>query len=418
MSELAQRPKDLKRLLRITMKAQRPAFIWGPPGIGKSDLVATIGKEDGRPIIDIRLLVMEPTDIKGMPYYDPDSKSMRWGKPSELPEAINKEFSELRIAEQEQLVADMVAGKTGCEDVARARKKLEYFISVDQNQNAILFLDELNAAPPAVQAAAYQLILNRRVGEYVLPEGVSVVAAGNRETDKGVTFTMPTPLRNRFIHFEMTHHFGDWQNWAINAGVNADVIGFLSQFKHRLFEFDPKSPDKAFPTPRTWALVGQLLDVEPNLRESDRYALVAGSVGQGVTNEFLAHCRVAAKMPTPEEVLTGKKTKWDIKEISAAYALVISMCYTLKDWAALAKAEGEAPEFFDTKNGTVEYDIDEWHKNFDFFLTYIMDNFQPEMIILGAKTALRDFELKAHHSKLTKFKEFHKEYGKYILSDD
>ena len=239
-----ERPRDVRTLLSRCMKVGRPAMIWGPPGIGKSELIAEIGAETGRPVIDMRLLLLEPTDIKGIPYYDPETKTMKWAQPADLP----------------------------TEDSPMS--------------NAILFLDEINAAPPSVQAAAYQLILNRRVGEYHLPKGVSMVCAGNRDSDKGVTYRMPSPLANRLVHIEMSSNFDDWQKWAIGSRVHADVVGFLSHHKQKLFNFDPKSPDKAFATPRSWVFVSQLISDE--LTESMNTALVAGTVGDGLATEFSA----------------------------------------------------------------------------------------------------------------------------------
>ena len=101
-------------------------------------------------------------------------------------------------------------------------------LPTDPKSNAIVFLDELNSAAPAVQAAAYQLILNRRVGQYVLPDGVSIVAAGNRDSDKGVTYRMPAPLANRFIHLEMKPEFDDWLEWAVNNNIHKDCLLYTS----------------------------------------------------------------------------------------------------------------------------------------------------------------------------------------------
>ena len=270
-------------------------------------------------------------------------------------------------------------------------------------QNAILFLDELNAAPPSVQAAAYQLILNKRVGEYHLPKGVSIVAAGNRDTDKGVTFRMPSPLANRFVHLELEASFDDWQKWAISKAVHPDVVGFLSSHKHHLFNFNPKSPDKAFATPRSWVFVSDLLD--DDMPESMNTTLVAGTVGEGLAIEFQAHRKIASKMPKPEDILTGKVRDLQVKEVSAMYSLTIAMCYTLQEWIKRAQ---------DTED---VYTIDEWNKCIDNFFRYTMDNFGTEMIILGAKTALRDYQLPIDHRKLKNFKEFHNKYGSYILDD-
>jgi len=164
-------PNKAKNALSIAMKKKRPIFLWGPPGIGKSDVVKQITDSlSNSHLIDIRLSLWEPTDIKGIPYFDANQGKMVWGAPSELPD----------------------------EEFAKAF------------DNIVLFLDEMNSAAPAVQAAAYQLILNRRVGQYKLPDNVIIVAAGNREADKGVTYRMPAPLANRFIHLEMAVNFDDW----------------------------------------------------------------------------------------------------------------------------------------------------------------------------------------------------------------
>ena len=355
-----ERPRDVRVLLNRCMEVGRPAMIWGPPGIGKSELIAEIGEETNRPVIDMRLLLLEPTDIKGIPYYDPESKTMKWAQPADLP-------------------------------------RDDYF------GNAILFLDEINAAPPSVQAAAYQLILNRRVGEYRLPKGVSMVCAGNRDSDKGVTYRMPSPLANRLVHIEMGSNFEDWQKWAINNRVHPDVVGFLSQHKQKLFNFDPKSPDKAFATPRSWVFVSQLLS--DALPESMNTALVAGTVGDGLGTEFSAHRRIAAKMPKSEDVLLGKEKNMQVKDLSAMYSLTISLCYNLQEWVAKGKAKEDG------------FDMDKWHDCVDNFFTFMMDNFQTEMIVLGAKTALRDYQLPINHRQVKSFKVFHDKYGKFILED-
>lgn len=355
-----ERPRDVRTLLARCFKAGRPAMIWGPPGIGKSDLIAEIGRDTNRPVIDMRLLLLEPTDIKGIPYFDPETKTMKWAQPADLPTDT-------------------------------------YF------SNAILFLDEINAAAPSVQAAAYQLILNRRVGEYHLPPGVSMVCAGNRDSDKGVTYRMPSPLANRLVHIEMGVNFDDWQKWAITNHVHPDVVGFLSHHKQKLFTFDSKSPDKAFATPRSWLFVSQL--ITPELSESMNNALVAGSVGDGLATEFSAHRRVAAKMPKPEDVLLGRAKTLDVKDLSAMYSLTISLCYTLQEWVSKAKHKEDG------------FTVADWHACVDNFFTFMMDNFQTEMNVLGAKTAMRDYELPINHRELKSFKAFHDKFGKYILED-
>ena len=400
------RPRDAVILLKHCMTKNRPVFLWGPPGIGKSEIIEQIGGEQNRPIIDMRLLLMEPTDVKGIPYYDPKTTSMRWAQPAELPEKINVKVALEEIDDTlNELEEFKKLGDAKLKELAQREDLIAKLRDLVEKQNAILFLDELNAAPPAVQAAAYQLILNRRVGMYHLPKGVSIIAAGNRETDKGVTFRMPSPLANRFVHLELEANFKDWQRWAVNNDIHADVIGFLSHHKQHLFTFDPKSSDKAFATPRSWVFVSDLLcDTLPEHLNS---TLVAGTVGNGLAVEFANHRRVAAKLPSPEHILEGKAKEIGTKEISAMYSSTISMCYTLKEWYKAA----QDPE--DKK-----YTVDDWHDNVFYFFQFMMDNFGTEMIVLGAKTALRDYKLEIDHRKLKNFSEFHRKYGSYILDDD
>lgn len=406
-----ERPKDVRALLTRCMKVGRPAMIWGPPGIGKSELIAEIGAESGRAVIDMRLLLLEPTDIKGIPYYNPETRTMKWAQPADLPmnvkprdlkdaksriAAAKRELAAVDKKDEEKLLLAEAA-------VEAAEEHLEVLNEAIVFSNAILFLDEINAAPPSVQAAAYQLVLNRRVGEYHLPAGVSMVCAGNRESDKGVTFRMPSPLANRLVHMEMGANFEDWQKWAIGNRVHADVVGFLSHHKQKLFNFDPKSNDKAFATPRSWVFVSQL--ISDDLPESMNTALVAGTVGEGLAVEFSAHRKVAARMPKSEDVLMGKEKTLNVKDLSAMYSLTISMCYTLQEWVAKAKAKEDG------------MDMTVWHESVDHFFTFMMENFQTEMIVLGAKTALRDYALPINHRSLKTFKGFHDKFGKYILED-
>jgi hypothetical protein len=345
-----------RRSILKAFKKQRPLFLWGPPGIGKSELVADITEELGGAMIDLRLGQMEPTDIRGIPFYNKDSGKMDWAEPVDLP---TEEY-----AAQYPIV--------------------------------VLFLDEMNSSAPSVQAAAYQLILNRRIGKYRLPDNVVMVAAGNRESDKGVTYRMPTPLANRFIHQEMKVDFTSWQEWAVNHNIHKDVVGYLSFAKNDLYEFDAKSASRAFATPRSWSFVSELLDDEDG-DDDTTMNLVAGTVGEGLAVKFMAHRKIAGRMPKPEDILAGKETELNVKEISAMYSLVISMCYELKD--AIEK----------------KVDDKKFHEMSDNFFAYMMKNFETELVVMGARIALTVYNLPFQPTKLKNFDEFHKKYGKYIL---
>lgn len=356
MSEIFSRtvgPKDAKKALRKAFKNQRPIFLWGPPGIGKSDVIKQLGIELDAHVIDVRLSLWEPTDIKGIPYFDSNTGTMKWAPPAELPST------------------EMAA----------------------QHDKIILFMDEMNSAAPSVQSAAYQLVLNRKVGAYELPDNVVMVAAGNRETDKGVTYRMPAPLANRFVHLEMAVEFDDWFDWATENKLHKDVVGFLTFSKKDLYDFDPKSSSRAFATPRSWSFVSELL-VDNDTDEGTLLDLTSGAVGEGLAGKFMAHRKVASKMPNPTDILSGKVKKMESKEISAMYSLTVSLCYELKE--------------------SCDKKAKDWNDQVNNFFRFIMDNFETELVIMGTKIALSSYKLPLDPDEIDCFDEFHQKFGKYI----
>lgn len=208
----------LAELLSETLTAQQwavPLMIWGAPGIGKSDLVREAAAVQGYPLIDLRLSQLEPTDLRGIPLHD--NGKVRWIPPDELP------------------------------DEAR------------DGPHGVLFLDEINAAPPPVAAAAYQLILDRRLGSYRLPEGWSIVAAGNRLDDRGITYVMPAPLANRFMHVHLQADAEVWLAWAARNDIDPVLRDFVAEQPEWLARFLPEPEVKAFPSPRSWVFADRVI---------------------------------------------------------------------------------------------------------------------------------------------------------------
>jgi len=368
MDTLTVRPSTVQSIALRALKARRPLFIWGPPGIGKSELVQAIaasGELGSTYVIDLRLALLEPTDLRGYPFRNPDTNTMEWAPPGDLP---TEEFA-------------------------------------SQYDTIILFLDELNSAPPSVQAAAYQLVLNNRIGQYVLPKNVRIVAAGNRETDRGVTYRMPAPLANRFRHINMAVDFGDWQKWALMNEIHPDVIGYLSYAKQDLFDFDPKTSSQAFATPRSWSYVSEIL-FQPgfdNAEVFEQKAEIAGAVGEGMSGKFVEHRRIASHLPKPEDILAGKVKKLDNKlnqEISAKYSLVVGLTYEINQ---LYKENGTKGPFKDSFNNAVRF---------------AYDNFEAEMVILFFKTIMTDYGIKFNiRTDLDQdlYKVFSERYTKYLV---
>ena len=272
---------------QLPVKTMPSVMLWGPPGVGKSqavrEIASNIKMSTGKDVhvTDVRLLLFNPIDLRGIPTSNADKTLAVWLKPQ--------------------------------------------IFQMDPSENIvnILFLDEISAAPQSVQAAAYQITLDRVVGEHKLPENSIVIAAGNRTTDKSVAFKMPKALANRLLHIEVEGNFLSWKEWAIGAGINDKVIGFLSFRQSYLMGFDSGSDDLAFPTPRAWEMVSNILngicdDID------DMYLLIAGIVGTGVAVEFRTWEKVYKDLPQIEDIFDGKMPILP-KNTDAMYALINSM---------------------------------------------------------------------------------------------
>ncbi len=263
---------ELTRTLRMLIEAKIPTFVWGAPGIGKSSIVKQIADSCGIGFIDLRLSLMDPTDLKGIPFYDEKEHRALWAPPAFLP----------------------------------------------RQGSGILFLDELNTAPPSVQASAYQLILDRRVGEYELPSGWAIVAAGNREGDRGVVYKMSAPLANRFVHLEMEIHVNDWRKWAFGNGIDERIIAYISYKNEALFRFDPLRNEKTFATPRSWEFVHKILHAE--VHETLLLETLSGAIGREDAVDFLSFLSVAAQLPDLQAVLEGESVE-QADDIEVLYVL-------------------------------------------------------------------------------------------------
>ncbi len=263
---------ELTSTLRALIEEKIPAFVWGAPGIGKSSVVKQIADERGIGFIDLRLSLMDPTDLKGIPFYDEGSHRALWAPPAFLP----------------------------------------------REGSGILFLDELNAAPPSVQASAYQLILDRRVGEYELPADWAIVAAGNREGDRGIVYKMSAPLANRFVHFEMDVHVNDWRHWAFGSGIDERIIAYISYKHEALFGFDPLLNEKSFATPRSWEFVHKILST--SVKDTLLLETIAGAIGRERAVDFLSFLSVAAQLPDLHAILEGEAVE-QVDDIEVLYVL-------------------------------------------------------------------------------------------------
>lgn len=239
-----------------------PVMLWGPPGVGKSQIIAGIARRHGARLVDIRLSQMEPTDLRGIPFKTSDDR-VKWSVPEMLPDS-------------------------------------------QCSEPGILFLDEINAAPPSVSAAAYQLILDRRLGEYEMPKNWAIFAAGNRQGDRGVTYAMPAPLANRFTHYHVEPNLDDWIAWALKNDIDERIIGFLRFRPDLLFRYDPAHNPEAFPSPRSWEYADRALKKfghRPDLLTDTLQACVGDDVGV----ELKAYIDNMENLPDIDAILEGRE---------------------------------------------------------------------------------------------------------------
>ncbi len=247
-------------------------MIWGAPGIGKSSVVEAVAKEKDIELIDLRISQLAPTDLRGIPV--PKDDKAYWYPPEFLP----------------------TSGK------------------------GILFLDEINMAPPAVQGIAQQLILDRKVGSYSVPDGWFIWSAGNRKEDFAAVFDMPAPLANRFIHLEVNTGLEEFKDYALKNKIDDRIISFLNFRPNYLHKINKNSP--SWPSPRSWDIADSLLkadlDIDP-------------AIGEACASEFRSFCKVYLNLPDIPSILAGKKKPEFPKDLSARYALTCALAVRAKD---------------------------------------------------------------------------------------
>ena len=267
------KPSQVSEALGVLVGIKQPIMIWGPPGVGKSAIVKQVADDGKFELRAVRAILLDPVDLRGLPHINGDGRA-HWAVPEFLP----------------------------------------------RKGKGILFLDELTAAPQLTQAACYQLILDRKLGEYELPDGWTIIAAGNRESDRGVVHRMPSPLTNRFVHLDFGVDLDDWTKWATKHCIATEVIAFLRFRDELLHDFDPKRSEKAFPTPRSWEFVSNIVG-SGSVTNGIEYPLIAGAVGEGAAAEFMGFLKIARSIQSPDTILMNPE-KGDIPEEAATlYAI-------------------------------------------------------------------------------------------------
>lgn len=314
----------------ISKGIKHSVFLWGPPGIGKSSVVKKVANDNDLELIDLRISQLAPTDIRGLPYVD--NGFARFAPPAFLP----------------------------------------------QKGKGILFVDEFNMASPSMMGIAQQLILDRQVGDYVVPDDWFIIAAGNRTEDRAAVSQMPAPVANRFIHFNVESDLPSWKEYAIKMGMNEQIISFLNFRPQLLFNFNKNA--SAWPSPRSWEFANTLLDVGLD---------IDSAVGDGAAAEFYAYQSVYSKLPDVDTILSGGNV--DVpKEPSLMYAVC----------GALVSRAKSANAFFNATKWLISGTTEDYVGLFmgDAMIAMKANNYQGAFVKLAAK----DSQIKAF---ITKYQE-------------
>ena len=280
------RPSELATTLKVLVEARQPVMVWGGPGCGKSEVAQQVAAEGGRTYYDVRALLLDPVDLRGIPWRDDDNRT-RWAPPDFLP-------------------------------------------PTDSTALYLVNLEELPSGVPMVQAALFQLVRDRKCGEYELPEGASLMACGNRESDRGVTHRMPTPLASRFVHLEIKVDVPDWCAWGAAHGIAPETLFFIQLRPELLHVFDPQSREAAFACPRTWEFVSNVVNQRGSLDPAAERALFRGAVGEAAAVEFSAFLKVWRELPHPRAVIDDPENA-DVPENASALIALCGSLYRMAD---------------------------------------------------------------------------------------
>ncbi|MBT6972796.1 MAG: AAA family ATPase [Euryarchaeota archaeon] len=279
-----------------------PMMIWGPPGIGKSTLVRGVTEELDIGFVDVRLAQREPVDIRGLPVPREDRQGIDWIVSSEWP-------------------------RVGVEGTP---------------ERGIILFDELTAADSTLQVAAYEFILDRRLGElYKVPDGWYIVAAGNRAEDNAVARTMSSALANRFLHLDLSAGSDDWCNWAMSTGHHPDVVGFI-RFRPDLLLDMSAHHERGWPSPRSWSRVSDEVRLAEKSGLSDRFLclIIDGLIGIGAGMEFKAFRDSKSLLPDVRAMLNGTVKAQFPEKLDQQWAMITSL-------APILVEEEEPEQFFD-----------------------------------------------------------------------
>jgi len=263
--------------LKLLISIKRPTLVTGEAGVGKSRIINQVSVESNMHFIDVRASLFDAVDMRGIPFVE--NARTRWATPEFLPDE-------------------------------------------NSNEPVLILFDELNRAPLMVQNSLLQLMLDRRLGEYRLPDSVALVAAGNPESHRGVT-KMSEAFASRFIHLPLVHDVGDWSKWALANGILPELLAFIRFRPNLLHSYDPKATEKAYPNPRSWEFVNQIMKKNP--APEIQLDLYTGTVGSGAAGELVGFLEVFKNLPSLDGIIMNPTKSKVPDELSVLFAVAAGL---------------------------------------------------------------------------------------------
>ena len=280
------------------MLRRRASMLWGTRGVGKSSIVRQVAAHFGVPLVDLRLTTIEPVDIRGAIYADDVQGKTVWFPPEFLPPP------------------DQPAG--------------------------ILFLDELTAADQRLQISAYSLILDRRVGNYRLPDGWQVVAAGNASFHGAVSHDMGTALADRMFHFNVQTVIDAFLEHAVAMGFAPEVMAYLKVRPDKLDDTQAQvaADHLVGASPRGWEDISNVL--KSGLSDNARRLFVQGRIGAANAAEFFGVLRELQAAVDVVRLLAARPGDETLallpKSLDGLYGMVYGLLAACVDAPTLARA--------------------------------------------------------------------------------
>ena len=445
-------PSKIKESVNFMFGTGISFYVHGAPGISKSAVVKQVANDRNIAFIDFRLTSVAPEDIRGIPEIKKTGgmTGLIWNPPLVFPRDLDL-FDIEDVTESKVIEFYNPIGENGifyckkpeisveCLDKNKTAdiisQQLNRFVVVIKDNNgdlcsgkilwkvvgkseALLALEEFNSAEPAVQAASYQLILDRRIGsDYIVPDGVMICALGNRDGDKGITHALAKPVGNRFVHIEAIIHQPDWIEWGLTDGdIDTDIIAYMMVMKTELFdEKFATHKDLAWRSPRTWEFVSKIIKKQKSFPVSTQTfeGLVCGAIGPSGGVKFLSYIKFAESMPNIDKILDGTVSTFYVSDQQYKTQISYSTCI------ALARALKEEENNIKSKyKNVLDFDKSSERavllKRADRAIGYVMDNFMADICVVFGIMISRQQRLKLSTSKMENWLKFMNKYGNSI----